>query len=95
MFKRLIIEYQPDADWGNNNTFNLDTNTDITASMGRATGKQRMAARSRRVLKSLPTATQRELHAIHEVRSLTDTDNIPPSVLGNLLVRSTATSSCL
>ena len=70
--------------WGNNNSFSLDTNTDITASMGRATGKQRMAARSRRVLKSLPHATQRELHAIHEVRSLTDTDNIPPSVLGNL-----------
>jgi len=46
--------------------------------------KDRMAARSRRVLKSLPPATQRELHAIHELRSLTDTKNIPPSVIGNL-----------
>ena len=46
--------------------------------------RERMAARSRRVLRSLPPATQRELHAIHEVRSLTDTDRIPPSVLGNL-----------
>ena len=56
----------------------------LSASRTGLTQKERMAARSRRVLRSLPPATQRELHAIHEVRSLTDTDRIPPSVLGNL-----------
>ena len=65
-------------------TFNAGDEVPVRPTRDPREEKDRMAARSRRVLKSLPPATQRELHAIHELRSLTDTKNIPPSVIGNL-----------
>ena len=63
----------------------MDTNTDITAEYGASYWKAAHGSTEvSDIITVIATNAQRELHAIHEVRSLTDTDNIPPSVLGNL-----------